>query len=44
MGIKKIIIPFENKKDYDELPQNVKENIEFVFAKTIDDVLTKTIV
>ncbi len=44
MGIKKIIIPFENKKDYDELPQNVKENIEFIFAKNIDDVLAKAIV
>lgn len=43
MGIKKIIIPFENKKDYDELPDKVKEKIEFVFAKEIDEVLANAI-
>ncbi len=39
MGIKRIIIPFENKKDYDELPQRIKEEIKFVFAKEMQDVL-----
>ena len=39
MGIKKIIIPFENKKDYDELPQRIKEEIKFVFAREMQDVL-----
>ncbi len=39
MGIEKIIIPFENKKDYEELPDRIKEKIEFVFAKDIKTVL-----
>ncbi len=39
IGIEKIIIPFENKKDYDELPERIKEKIEFVFAKDIKTVL-----
>ncbi len=39
MGIDKIIIPFENKKDYEELPERIKEKIEFVFAKDIKTVL-----
>ena len=39
MGIKKIIIPFENKPDYEELPAVVKENIEFTFAQNLEDVL-----
>lgn len=39
MGIKKIIIPFDNKKDYDELPPKIKEEIKFVFAKEMKDVL-----
>ncbi len=43
-GITKVIIPFENKPDYDELPSVVKENIEFVFAKTIDTVLKHALV
>ncbi|MFR8404724.1 MAG: S16 family serine protease, partial [Monoglobus pectinilyticus] len=39
IGIKKVIIPFENKADYEELPDIVKNNIEFIFAKNMDDVL-----
>lgn len=38
-GIKTIIIPFENKRDYDELPAVVKDNIKFVFAKNMETVL-----
>ncbi len=43
IGIKKIIIPFENKKDYEELPEKIKEKIEFVFAKDIKTVLENAI-
>lgn len=39
IGIKNIIIPYENKADYDELPETVKDNITFHFAKNMDDVL-----
>lgn len=39
MGIRKIIIPFENKKDFDELPAKIRDEIEFVFAKDIKTVL-----
>ena len=38
-GIKTVIIPFENKRDYDELPDVVKDNIKFVFAKNMETVL-----
>lgn len=39
MGIRKIIIPFENKKDFEELPEKIKTEIEFVFAKDMKKVL-----
>ncbi len=39
MGIRKIIIPFENKKDFEELPEKIKTEIEFVFAKDMKTVL-----
>ncbi|MDO4744308.1 MAG: endopeptidase La [Clostridia bacterium] len=39
MGIRKIIIPFENKKDYEELPEKIRNEIEFVFAKDMKEVL-----
>ena len=38
-GIKTIIIPAENKKDLDEIPKVVRENVSIVFASTMDNVL-----
>lgn len=38
MGIDTIVIPFENKKDYEELPENVRKKIKFVFAKDLSQV------
>lgn len=43
-GIKTCIIPYANKGDLDEVEDIVKMNVEFVFAKTIDDVLNTAIV
>lgn len=39
-GLKTIILPKENKKDLEEeVPKNVKKDINFVFAEKIEDVL-----
>lgn len=38
-GIKKVIIPIENEKDIEEIPQNVRKMIEFVLASNMDEVL-----
>ncbi|KAJ3023829.1 hypothetical protein HKX48_000517 [Thoreauomyces humboldtii] len=38
-GIRRIILPFRNANDLSEVPANVRDEIEFVFAKTVDDVL-----
>jgi len=37
--IKTIIIPDRNKKDLEEIPQNIKKQLVFKFARTMDDVL-----
>lgn len=37
-GIKKVIIPLENKKNIEELPKSVTQKLNFVFAQTINDV------
>ncbi len=43
-GIKRILLPFENKKDYDEdVPENVKVGIKFDFVQRIEDVLEKAL-
>lgn len=38
-GLKTVILPFENKKDMEDVPANVKKEIKFVFAKKIEEVL-----
>lgn len=38
-GIKMIFVPYENKKDADELPKEVKEGLDIHFMKCVDDVL-----
>lgn len=43
-GIKTIIIPFENKKDIDDLEDVVKENIEIILARNMNDVLKVALV
>ncbi len=43
-GIKTVIIPYANKGDLDEVEDVVKENIEFVLAKNIADVLDVALV
>lgn len=42
-GIKKVIIPYENKKDIAEIPASVKEKIEFVCAKYVSEVFEHAI-
>ncbi len=37
-GIQKIIIPKDNLSDIDELPQEVKDNIEFITVKNYEEV------
>jgi ATP-dependent Lon protease len=39
IGIKKILIPFENKKDLEEIPEKVKRSMEFVLVKSMEQVL-----
>ena len=43
-GLKKICIPIENIKDLDEVPQIVKQELEIIPCKTIDDVLNQALV
>jgi len=38
-GIKTIILPDENRKDLEEIPTHVQEELKFRFVETMDDVL-----
>jgi len=38
-GIKRVILPARNKKDYEDIPEAAREALEFIWAETLDDVL-----
>ncbi len=38
-GIKRVIVPERNKPDLDEVPKEVRDELEFVFVNRLDDVL-----
>ena len=43
-GVKKVLLPKDNMKDIDELPQNVRKELEFRSIETIDEVLEEALV
>ncbi len=38
-GLKTVILPKRNKYDLDDVPDEIKKSMEFVFVETVDDVL-----
>jgi len=37
-NIKKVIIPYDNKSDIDDIPNEIKENIEYIYVKNYEEV------
>lgn len=42
-GIRKVIMPRKNEKDLIEVPEAVKNGIEFIFVETLDEVFEKAL-
>lgn len=42
-GIKKILLPLENKKDLCDVPDEVKKDIQFIFIETIEELIHETL-
>jgi ATP-dependent Lon protease len=38
LGIKTVIIPFDNKREIDDLPTVVRNDVTFIPVKTVDEV------
>jgi ATP-dependent Lon protease len=38
-GLKRVILPERNRKDLEDVPANVKQDLEFDFIKRVDDVI-----
>ncbi|NLB95740.1 MAG: endopeptidase La [Armatimonadetes bacterium] len=43
-GVKRIVLPEENDKDLEEIPDNVRGDLEFLFVKSVDEVLAAALV
>jgi ATP-dependent Lon protease len=39
-GMRRVILPRANEKDLRDIPANVREEIEFVFAERVEEVLS----
>lgn len=44
MGIKKVLLPYDNSKDLDDIPDKVKKKMEFVMVKNMDEVLEHALI
>lgn len=40
-GIKTILLPYRNRKDQQDLPLNVREDLRLVFVKNMSEVLAE---
>ena len=38
-GLKKIIIPYDNLKDIDEIPESVKNSLEIIPVKSVEEIV-----
>ena len=38
-GVKKVLVPFENQKDVDEVSDEIKEGVEIIFVETMEQVI-----
>ncbi|MGH8328155.1 MAG: S16 family serine protease, partial [Steroidobacteraceae bacterium] len=38
-GIRRVILPARNRRDYDDIPESARKQLEFVWVERIDEVL-----
>ena len=43
-GIKTLLLPKENKRDYTEIPENVRQNLDFIWVEHLDEVLKQALI
>ncbi len=43
-GVKKVILPEDNEKDLEEVPDFVREELEFVFVKHVNDIAEQVLI
>ncbi len=43
-GLKQVLIPIDNKKDLEDIPDNITENVEIITVSFLDDVIEHSLV
>ncbi|HSH35025.1 S16 family serine protease, partial [Schnuerera sp.] len=44
IGIKKILVPFENNKDLEEIPEKIRKKMDFVLVKNMEQVIEHVLI
>jgi len=42
-GIRKILLPARNRKDLEDVPKSVRDDVEFVFCERVDDIIREAL-
>ncbi|GFE91258.1 endopeptidase La [Steroidobacter agaridevorans] len=42
-GIRKVLLPARNRKDLEDVPKSVRDEVEFVFCERVDDVVREAL-
>jgi len=42
-GVKRLLLPARNEPDLEEVPQDVRDQLKFVFVKSVDDVIEQAL-
>ena len=43
-GIKTILLPIDNRKDVEDIPESVREDLKIIFVSHMDEVLKNALV
>jgi ATP-dependent Lon protease len=42
-GLKRVMLPARNRRDFDEIPQGAREQLDFIWLEHIDDAITQAL-
>jgi ATP-dependent Lon protease len=42
-GLKTVILPKRNEQDVEDVPEEIKQSMNFIFAETVDEVLASAL-
>ncbi len=42
-GIRRVMLPARNRKDYDDIPENAREQLEFIWLERVEDAIAEVL-